>query len=172
VLASSSEARPPLQASWLAADSPEMGGSMVRRQLRLQEVAFWRWWGVSSRWRRLRRRRGPTSPGKGGASEAHGKTAEGRPRAELAREVESMGVLVQDPNMAVVLRPARADKRQGGRGGCSRCAPCEEKGGTGEIFWPGGSRCLFNSAIVWSSGGGMEAVPRSGTWGGDPTQRG
>jgi hypothetical protein len=66
---------------------------------------------------------------------------------------------------------AGVDSRQGGWG-CSRCAPCEEKGGTGEIFWPGGSRCLFNSAIVWSSGGGMEAVPRSGTWGGDPTQRG
>jgi hypothetical protein len=86
--------------------------------------------------RRRWRRRGPTSSGKGGASEAHGKTTEGRPRVTLTGEAESAVVLLRDLGTAAALRSAGADERHGGGGGCSRRAPCEEKGGAGENFGP------------------------------------
>jgi hypothetical protein len=68
---------------------------------------------------------------------------------------------------------SRADERQGGGGGCARRAPCEEKGGAGEKFWPGGGRCHFNGGAVWSSGlGGMGVAPCDGAWSGDPGSAG
>jgi hypothetical protein len=69
-------------------------------------------WGSSRLWRR---RRGPTSPRKGGASEAHGKMAEGWPWAVLTEEKDSTGVLLRDPGAAASLRPVGADERQVGR---------------------------------------------------------
>jgi hypothetical protein len=71
----------------------------------------------------------------------------------LTGEAKAAGVLLQDPGAAVVLQSARVDERQGGGVGCARRAPCEEKGGAGGNFWPGGSWCLFNDGAAWSSGG-------------------
>jgi hypothetical protein len=127
---STSGARPPRQARRLAAKLTERGGGhgeavMVASGGGVSALArgsgHQRWW-----------RRGPTSPGKGEVSEAHGKMAKGRSRAALTGEAESMAMLHRDLGAAATPgRPERTRSKGGGGGGgeCSQRAPCEEKGG-------------------------------------------
>jgi hypothetical protein len=61
----------------------------------------------------------------------------------------SFGIPARQP------RSGQSERMRGkwGGGGFSWHAPCKQKGGTGEIFWPKGDRCLFNGGAAWSSGG-------------------
>jgi hypothetical protein len=87
-------------------------GSTARRHWRLQEAAFRCWRAFGHRWRQ---RWGPTSWGKGGVSEAHGKLDPGCMEKGFTEEGK-VAAFPRDLNVAVASRRSYLDKRQDGKG--------------------------------------------------------
>jgi hypothetical protein len=87
-------------------------GSTARWQWRLWEAAFRRWLGFGHQ---RQQRWGPTSRGKGGVSEAHGKLGPGCTEKGFTEQGKVVA-FPRDLDVAVASRRSYSDKRQDGKG--------------------------------------------------------